>query len=220
MIKQISYPTGGARVVIKNDKEFQQMHWLGGCFYEARRGGILNYLFAQVPKGGKWIDIGASLGNHTMFFKAIMKADEVHAVEPFKSSYEHLIENVTLNEFKDVYTYNMALGEKNGLCSMTNINEQQVGMTEVSEGNDTELRTIDSLDFFEGYDVIKIDVEHYNEQLLKGAKETFTKGKGLIFIEAESEEERDLTDSYMKSYGYRRVPDLVMNSTPTYLYVK
>lgn len=220
MIKQISYPSGGARVHIKDEKEFQQRHWIGGCFYEAKRGGILNYLYANLPKGGKWIDIGASLGNHTMFFKSIMKADEVHSIEPLKSSYKHLVDNVELNQYSNVFTYNLALGEINGTCSMENINPEQIGMTQVREGNDTELRTIDSLDFFDGYDVIKIDVEHYNEQLLKGAKETFTKGKGLIFIEAESDEERGLVDSIMSGYGYKRKEGLKLNTTPTYLYRK
>lgn len=217
---KITYPTGSAKVLIKDEKEFIQRHWIGGCFYEAKRGGMMNYLYRNVPRGGKWIDIGASIGNHTMFFKSIMRADEVHSIEPFKPSYDHLNENIKLNNYKNVTTYNFALGDKIGLCTMESQHPEQVGMMEVRQGDDVELRTIDSCDFFEGYDVIKIDVEHYNEQLLRGAKRTFTEGKGLIFIEAEHPEELELTDKYMTSYGYKRKEGVKLNTTPTYLYYK
>ena len=116
---------------------------------------------------------------------------------------------------------NIALGDKEGICSMEVVSDTNIGMSQVREGEgDVQIMRIDDIDIFEGYDVVKIDVEHYNEQLLKGAKETFTKGTGNIYIEAESEEERDTVDMIMAVYGYRRVPGLTLNHTPTYKYEK
>lgn len=220
MIQEIRYPHITAKVVVKDENEHIQRHWLGGCFYEAKANGLLNYLKANVDVGGKWIDIGASIGNHTLFFYHVMLADEIVSFEPLKSSYEHLKENVELNRIKNIDIINCALGSEDGTCSMESIHPQQIGMTQVREGDDTKLMRIDSLNVFDGYDVIKIDVEHYNEELLKGAKETFTKGKGLIFIEAECQEELEIVDKYMLSYGYNRKPEVKLNSTPTYLYEK
>jgi hypothetical protein len=116
--------------------------------------------------------------------------------------------------------YDCALGEKIGFCSMKIISEANVGMSEVVEGSDVRVLPIDMLDCFDGYNVIKIDVEHYNRELILGATKTFTKGTGNIYIEAESDAERTEVDELMKPLGYERVPDLVFNHTPTYLYKK
>lgn len=220
MIREIRYPHQTSKVVIKDKDEHIQKHWMLGSFYEAKANGLLNYLYLNVEKGGKWIDIGASIGNHTLFFDSIMLADEIVSFEPLKSSYEHLKENVELNDIRNITIINCALGAEDGTCSMQTVHPRQIGMTQVRSGNDTKLMRIDSLNLFEGYDVIKIDVEHYNKELLEGAKETFTKGTGLIFIEAESEEERDEVDSIMIEYGYKRKEGVKLNSTPTYLYEK
>lgn len=220
MIVDVKYPSATVKAIIKDDKEHIQKHWVLGSFYEAKGGGLLNYLYKHVDTGGKWIDIGASIGNHTMFFDAVMMADEIVSFEPLKSSFNHLKENVELNKIKNISIVNCALGAVDGYCTMETVNPQQIGMTQVRDGDDVRLKRIDDLNLFDGYDVIKIDVEHYNKELLEGAKETFTKGKGLIFIEAESNEEREEVDSIMITYGYKRKPNLKFNSTPTYLYTK
>jgi FkbM family methyltransferase len=205
-------------VSIQNKHEHIQKHWLSGAFYEASRIGMLGYMNTHDKGARKIIDVGASIGNHTLFFAGVL-GGEVHSIEPSKKSYDHMVHNVRMNKL-DVSCYNIAIGEEKGRCSMEGISTDNIGMTEVREGDDVDIMPIDELDFFEGYDLIKIDVEHYNEEVLRGAKETFTNGTGVIYIEAETEEERDLTDKYMASYGYKRVPNLVLNHTPTYRYVK
>ena len=220
MKKIINYLGTEVEVQIKNENEFIQKHWIGGCFYEAKGGGLLNWINAFVPKGGKFIDIGASIGNHTVFLSKVMNGREVHAIEPLKSSFEHLVENVELNGFKNVFCHNFAVGESNGHVSMKNINADQIGMTQVIKGNDVELKRIDDLDFFDGYDYIKIDVEHYNKEVLTGAAETFKKGKGIISIEAESDEQLIEVDEIMKKFNYIRQLGTKLNSTPTYIFHK
>ena len=205
-------------VSIDNPKEHIQKHWLGGMFYEASRIGMLGYINANDKGARKIIDIGASIGNHSIFFAGVLGA-EVHAIEPNKKSFEHLEYNINLNKL-NVVCHNIAIGAKVGRCSMETISEDNIGMTEVRKGDDVDIKPIDGLKFIEGYDLIKIDVEHYNEQVLIGAKETFTKGNGVIYIESESQEELVVTDGYMKEYGYKRVPNLVLNHTATYKYVK
>lgn len=220
MQKKINYLGQEAEVIIKNENEFIQKHWNLNCFYEAKGGGLLGYINANIQKGGKYFDIGASIGNHTLFLSIIMNAKEVYSFEPLKSSFEHLVENVELNNLKNVNCFNYALGEENGFVSMENVNPDQIGMTQVIAGNDVPLKRIDDFAFFENYDYIKIDVEHYNKEVLTGAKETFTKGKGIISIEAESDEQLKEVDEIMKSFNYMRELGIKLNSTPTYIYRK
>ena len=220
MIVDLNYLATSTKAVIKNPNDHIQKKWSIGNYYEAQRNGMLNFIFATENKGGKFIDIGASVGNHTLFFASVMNALEVHSFEPLISSFEHLQENVDLNGFETVVCHNVAIGEKEGTCRMETISEDNIGMTEIREGTETRIVSLDQLDFIEGYDVIKIDVEHYNEELLKGAKKTFTAGTGSIYIECESIEELLLTDGYMIEYGYQRVQGVVLNHTPTYKYIK
>lgn len=216
MIKQLNYLEHTVDVRITNEADHIQKKWILGNFYEAQRNGMLNHIY-QNQKPGKWFDIGASIGNHTLFF-AMMGA-KVHSFEPFKESFDHLAENVKLNKFK-AKLYNMALGDYIGKCGMKVVSAANCGMNQVVAGSDVEIVTIDSMECFEGYDMIKIDVEHHNRELITGAKHTFKKGKGDIYIEAESIEQRDEVDQLLVECGYHRVPDLVFNHTPTYLYKK
>lgn len=216
MIKELKYLDHSVHVAVANPNEHIQKHWMLGSFYEVNRNGMLNHIY-QNQKPGKWFDIGASIGNHTLFF-AMMGA-KVHSFEPFIQSFNHLEGNIALNEF-DVKTYNIALGDRIGFCSMQSVSTTNCGMNQVKEGDDTEIVTIDSMECFDGYDMIKIDVEHFNKELISGGMRTFTKGKGDIYIEAESPAERDEVDLLLGKCGYKRVPNLVFNHTPTYLYKK
>lgn len=216
MIKELKYLDHVVKVNITNENDHIQKKWMLGNFYEVQRNGMLNHIYHN-QKPGKWFDIGASIGNHSLFF-AMMGA-RVYSFEPFKESFDQLIDNLELNGFL-VNTYNLALGDRIGFCSMKQVSATNCGMNQVVEGKDVEIVTIDSMECFEGYDMIKIDVEHFNRELIIGGMRTFTKGKGDIYIEAESESERDEVDLLLGKCGYKRVPDLVFNHTPTYLYKK
>jgi len=220
MRKKLKFFGNSVRVEITSPNNHIQKHWLAGNFYEVSRHGLLNYIFAMEKRGLKIIDIGASIGNHTLFFSVVMEASEVHAFEPLHSSFKDLTKNVKLNKLQNVTLYNCAVSDKMGKCSMECDSEENAHLAQVREGSEVDMITLDSCDFIDGYDIIKIDVEHHNEELLKGAKNTLTKGKGNVYIEAESKETLEVTDSLMNSYGYTRVKDLVLNHTPTYLYVK
>ena len=223
MKKELKYLDNTATVEIRNADEHIQKHWVLGQFYETQRNGMLNYIYANEPKGGKFIDIGASIGNHSIFFHKIMEASVVISFEPHPDSFDHLRENIKANNPNASILLNVALGEKNGHCIMNAHSSDNVGMMQVQESAQGEI-LIQPLDnYFEdvqGYDVIKIDVEHYNEELLKGAERTLTEGTGTVYIEAESPEELILVDKYMTEYNYKRVEGIVLNHTPTYIYKK
>jgi FkbM family methyltransferase len=224
MKQKLKFTQTTCEVVIKNPTEHIQKHWAQGNFYEASRIGVLNYVYSQEPNGGVYIDIGASIGNHTLFFAMVKQARMVLAFEPYLPSYEHLEENLKLNQLKNVYTFNVALGSEDKEGMMIPINTANVGMVQVAEGKHLQgeacvIKTLDSFDI-PNFDVMKIDAEHYNEELLKGAKETLTRGTGNVYIECETKEILELTNSYMKKYGYKLDEKLVFNHTPSFLWRK
>jgi len=222
MIKIIKYEDIPIEVIVKDKTEHIQKYWMGGHFYETQRNGLLNYIY-QNYKGGTFIDCGASIGNHTLFFAKICKADYVYAFEPVLESCRHLIENINLNNIV-ASIYPIALGNRWGKIGMkpTTTETNNVGMFQVDEqGADVVLNTLDNVlqdNKIDSIKLIKIDVEHYNCPLLEGAECTLEKYRPDVFIECESEQELTETELIMKKYHYKRVEGLKFNHTPTYMF--
>lgn len=206
----------GCRFEIRNPKDHIQKHWIAGSFYEANKSGLLAYLTAN-RYTGRCLDIGASIGNHTVYLAKKLGCDVI-AFEPSRESFEHLVRNCELNDVKAALL-NFALGYQTGMCSMEDFGVDNVGMKQVSDGNDT---FIDRLDNLVGgqFSFIKIDVEGYNEQLLKGAERVLKEqNKCHVFIECDTPKVLSQTSRIMSKYGYIR-HDVKLNHTPTYLWTK
>jgi len=214
----------GVKMIVKDPKEHQQSHWMHGGFYESHGGGLLSYLFTNKVryKNKKVLDIGASIGNHSIYFVKALGCT-VTAIEPAKDSYAHLIENIALNDLK-INTHNVALGEEVGMCSMENVSKTKynAGMYQVREGNQVPLTMLDKILVSNKFDWIKIDVEHYNRQLLNGGEKFFkNQNRGCeVFIECEDDTILLVTKRIMQKYGYNFDPRVKVNHTPTYRWIK
>lgn len=207
---------GNCKFEVRDENDHIQKHWVAGSFYEASRNCLLSYLTINGYKG-RCLDIGASIGNHTVYFEKVLGCDVI-AFEPSDESFEHLVKNCELNDCKATLI-NFALGESSGTCSMSSISDENVGMKQVVDGNDCNIEKLDNLVSGQ-FDFIKIDVEHYNLPLLKGAKETLmNQTKCHVFIECETPKVLSETSLIMKSYGYHR-HDVKLNHTATYLFTK
>lgn len=208
-----------AKFVVKDKNEHIQGHWMEGNFYEAYKTGLLSYL-KRKGYSGRCLDIGASIGNHTMYFARMLGCDVV-AVEPHPDSFQHLKENCELNNI-DVELHNIALGQKQRKVSMENQSNKRynVGMMEVVAGADVQMDLLDNVVSGQ-FDFIKIDVEHYNVPVLRGAENTLKAQKNChVFIECETWRMLKDTDKIMQEYGYQRNEKVQLNHTPTYLWTK
>ena len=56
-----------SKFIVKDKNEHIQKHWVAGNYYEASKIGLLSYLKRGGYKG-RALDIGASIGNHTVYF--------------------------------------------------------------------------------------------------------------------------------------------------------
>lgn len=207
-----------AKLLVKDPKEQTQSHWANGNFYEAQRNGLLSFINKK-GYSGRCLDIGASIGNHTIYFAAILGCDVV-AIEPHPFSFTHLKQNCKLNNL-DVELHNIALGSKRRRVSMENKskNRHHIGMMQVVAGDDVEMDLLDNVVSGQ-FDFIKIDVEHFNVPLLKGAEKTLRAQKNChVFIECETARMKADTNKIMTEYGYT-LTDVKVNHTPTYLWTK
>ena len=83
-----------------------------GNFYEADE---LRFLSNLVKKGATIVDIGANVGNHSLYFSHVMGAAKVIPFEPNPLAYELLIANILANGQGDVVDFShlgMGLSDK------------------------------------------------------------------------------------------------------------
>ena len=163
-------------------------------FYEHE---ILDYLAENYPIHKRIIDVGANIGNHTVFFSRFLKYDSIVAFEPDFENYAILTKNLRLNEAKNVHPVNAALGNYNGTINLF-LNNRNFGMHQVMNepgGKPVPIYTLD-ISGFDDVTLIKIDVEYYEPQVLEGAKETIERCHPLILIEDVDLKYADILEGY------------------------
>lgn len=145
----------------------------------------LSQLRKYVKENAVILDIGANLGNHTVFFAKECGAKKVYAFEPTRKTFQILEENIRINNLNSiVVAMNIALGEKDTKANVI-VNTKDAGSNHVEENIDGNviMNTLDGLSLSDKIDFIKIDVEGFELEVLKGAKETIAKDHPDIFIE-------------------------------------
>lgn len=185
-------------------------------FYEEVELEYLRNTFLK--EGDVILDIGANIGNHTVFFSKVCNAEKVYAFEPAAETYETLCRNISLNNIGDkVVAYNVALGSASGKAKIKHFDPLNIGTTQVEEADDgnINMKRLDDYEF-ERIDFIKIDVEEYEYDLLQGAKNTLNKHSPVILVEIFADYFSKV-DKLLRDYGYAN--DYTV-STNNYIYRK
>lgn len=172
-------------------------------FYDNRQ---LYYLRKNViTRNAVILDIGANIGNHTVFFGKVCRAKRIYCFEPVAETYETLCKNIELNGLENVVVANnVALGSVSGKAKIKFFDSKQIGSTQVEETSDGDLSMARLDDYtFDRIDFIKIDVERYEFNLLKGARETLVKHSPIIFIEIFDDCFQDV-NAVLEEYHYRK----------------
>ncbi|WP_313892570.1 FkbM family methyltransferase [Psychrobacillus sp.] len=186
-------------------------------FYE---NVMLEDIRNRVKDSSEIIDIGANIGNHTIFFSSVCQC-KVHAFEPQTSVFNHLKKNVQLNnQGNRVELYNIALGEKEDKGNIKIVDKNNLGSSEVEYNNNGEvtINTLDSfISLFKNIAIIKIDVEGMELSVLKGAFKTIKKFKPLLYIETKTQEEFEIIENFLSPLGYE--VNQRFNATPTILFL-
>lgn len=161
----------------------------------------LQYLFARfVRPGDITLDIGANSGFHTVCLSKIVGEEGlVHAFEPVVFNYNKMVTNLHLNGSQNVVTHPYALGNVNEKQMMNVIREGEfeqgnhsLAANEKIEGilKDKVVKTEvqvsrldDVLGDLEALDFIKIDVEGFEIEVIKGASILLKKFCPIIIME-------------------------------------
>ena len=179
-------------------------------FYELRFLEYLRILFGGRGACGACIDVGANIGNHSIFLSSFIGC-QVYSIEANYEAYGVLEKNINRNG-SGAKPFNMALGEKDGWGSVfiPETVDNNLGMARVEmAGKDGDSVRIISLDNFVEQNVveddvcfIKIDVEGMEGDVIRGGKETIDKFKPHVFAEAGTEKQFEEISEVLGALGY------------------
>ncbi|WP_328771548.1 FkbM family methyltransferase [Streptomyces sp. NBC_00286] len=177
---------------------------LKGKFYEH---AFLHYIASlQIP--GTYVDAGACIGTHTVFFAVHCPSDRVYAFEPRSAAMKRLQRNLELNDVQSrVTTSHWALSDREGTVD---VRLDRVNHTLHTRRLDTLVRGPVA--------VIKLDIEGMESQALAGAQEMLRRHRPRVFAEAHTEEELARILSVLKPHGYQATGK-VFNASPTYEFI-
>ena len=181
-----------------NDVHIEQ--WRSGQPFTQNKclNKFLEYCDSQNKKFRTVLDVGAWCGTWSKALEPYAK--KVIAFEPDRVHFSCLEKNCTIN----CTPRNEAVGAKEGMISLSDDNFTQAKRV-VSEGS-IKMIAIDDL-AYEQVDLIKIDVEGYEMEVLKGAERTLTDTQYLM-IELNNNTKKygsSNTDveSYLRDIGFR-----------------
>jgi FkbM family methyltransferase len=132
------------------------------------------------------LDAGANIGAHTLVFaQAVGPAGMVIAAEPQRVAVQILNANLALNGIVNTRVLACALGDEIGTIQIPAPDPSRPALGTVSVGQGVErvrIVTIDSLRL-PRCDFIKVDVEGFECQVLRGARETVGRTRPLLYVE-------------------------------------
>lgn len=172
-----------------------------GRFFEM---GNLRYIEDIIKPGSVVVDIGANMGNHSMFFALVCGAKQVHSFEPQAQMVQLIERNKELNGFDDtrVVVKNHGLGAITGRLKIIHQNLANLGATrfEYATTGGFEVKRLDDCGV-DTVDFIKIDAEGMGPEVLKGAEGLITKCKPDIWIEL-YDKEIEPAHALLEEHGY------------------
>lgn len=150
-------------------------------------------IYAKIKDGDVVLDVGANIGEVLLNIAKVNPNGEIHGFEPVKSTFEKLNKNISLNKFSNVNIHQIALSDKIETVYYE-IKEGHSGGTMMSKekkdklNNFLEALTLDEfvrINSINKIDFIKVDIEGFEMNFLKGAEKTIRTFRPSIFMEVD-----------------------------------
>lgn len=170
---------------------------------------VVDLCLDYAGKDGTFVDVGANIGSVGLPFAKARPAWSVHAVEAHRGLAGLHAANATVNGLHNVATHHLALGAERGIVDfpMPPLDEaRNFGGIAMGQGGHNEPVRMDTLDALvpDGADIVKIDVEGYEPEVLKGAPRLLAARKAIWILETVKQhpEASEATIRLMLEAGY------------------
>lgn len=140
---------------------------------------VKNYL-KLTNRNNLYIDVGVNIATHSIVFSKLFS--KIIAFEADTINFNQSKENLIINNVNNVKLYNKALGNTYKKISTHQHSNHSRGCIRIIEGGDIDCITLDSMNL-KNVDYIKIDVEGFELDVLKGAINTIKNNSPIIEFE-------------------------------------
>lgn len=185
---------------------------------------LLEYVAMVGPRGGIYLDVGANIGNHSVFF-ATFCASHVVAFEPNPELQRLLENNLRRNGVADratVVPVGLSATEETGSMEIRSEHRDNIGASHVARGSQragaghvVSLRPLDAVlsELVAAVPAlpiqfIKIDVEGMEMDVLRGSTETLRHHRPQVLVELITEDAAAQASAFLKPFGYEAVASL------------
>jgi len=203
---------GNAQAIVHESREHMQAAWVRGEFFEQR---MLEYIYWHYV-GGVFVDVGAALGNHSLFFASFCAPKYVIAIEPRAESCKRQRALYQLNGVeRRVHVHNCAVSDKPSIMGLEHFGPN-LGQFRLVPGEDVKVETLDIIMAMEQarpVRVVKIDVEGHELHVLRGAEMLLSQQRPALFIEIRSRQRYADVTKYLARFGYCQVGSVFMDAT-------
>ena len=179
-------------VIAVTDQDTHQYDWFlrAGMGFDHSEIMLVRSLLAERPKGVV-VDVGASFGSWSLALAPV--ATGVLAFEPQSAIFDLLCRSISLNQARTITACRRAVGDEVGRATILKPDLDApanfggvVSLCDVPTFVPTEEVAVTTLDReCVGLEVslIKVDVEGYEERVLRGAAETIARCRPLLAVE-------------------------------------
>jgi len=172
--------------LFKNDNITKRISRYG--LYAQDELRLLAILFSLMPDRRAALDVGSNIGNHCALFSQYFQ--ETHAIEPHQEVFSVLSRNIIRNGWK-AKAYNVGLSDQDGKLPLYIDESGNLGGTsfinsQTGRSIEVAVTTGDAFvqkNVSEHVDYIKIDVESYEGQVIKGLATTIEAFQPIISME-------------------------------------
>ncbi|OYU33839.1 FkbM family methyltransferase [Novosphingobium sp. PASSN1] len=180
---------------------------------------MLDDMAGRIAPGTLVLDVGANVGNHTLFLAAVAQCPVI-AFEPNAELCDAIEESARLNPgLPPITVKRVGVGRETaraefGAAKPNNLGAQNLVLT---EGGTLDVVSLDSLDLPDRVGMLKIDVEGMEIDVLEGAAGLLRRDRPILYIECITEAQfrtisRKLKEADLSYLG-------CFNATPTHLFI-
>jgi FkbM family methyltransferase len=162
-----------------------------------------------ITPGMTVVEVGANMGSHSVDMARACAPGPFYAFEPQPRLFQILCANLALNDIGNALAYPDACGEVEGEAMVPLVDYTQpgnfgglsLGGTD-GPGLAVRVRPLDTLNLA-ACGLLKIDVEGFEAQVIRGARGTILRCRPVIYIENDRADQQQELISLIAELGYR-----------------
>lgn len=157
-------------------------------FYFKHQMGVLKNL--DILKNKDFLDVGGFIGDSALVFTEYTNG-KIYSFEAGSKNFENMLKTLKLNHSVNIFPYNVGLGSREETVTLriakSGTGSKIVDPAELTDTDEFENISITTLDNFvkdKDLDIglIKVDIEGFEQEFLKGAEKTIRKFRPVLLL--------------------------------------